>query len=86
MCVHKDFGVTGISMHFLMSGFSTLSHQATVGPPSHPLTDTMRPRKEDAINNGFGRLNIGHSLLSYSEPQGAWHLVQPSCSNDKRHS
>ena len=25
MCVHKDFGVTGISVHFLMSGFSTLA-------------------------------------------------------------
>ena len=82
MCVHMDFEVTGISVHFLMSGFSTLLHQATVGPPSQPLTDTMRPRKEDAMNNGFGRLNTGHSLLLYSQPQGAWHLVQPSRTND----
>ena len=55
---------------FLMSGFSTLSHQATFGPPSHPLTDTMRLRKEDATKNGFGRLNMDRSLLLYSQPQG----------------
>ena len=69
MCVHKDFEVIGISVHFLMSGFSTLSHQATVGPPSHPLTDTMRPRK-DAMNNGWEIEHGSFTPLVFSATEG----------------
>ena len=56
--------------------------QATVGLPLLPLTGTMRPRKEDAMNNEFRRLNMDYSLLLNSQPQGAWYLVQLSCTMD----